>query len=100
MNRRVAITILIVVAVLVAILLGSAFVCLDNIWILQCRSSGVLFDERIRYVRIDPLPDVLFRFDHWAGDVYFDEDLGFTARVACYSTADGLGCDIRYRPEA
>jgi len=90
---------LLVVSFAAAIFVASSFVCLDGISILQCRSSGVLIDDGVLYSRVDPIPAHGFRFSHWAGDVYFDEGLGFWARVACYSVADGLGCDIRYQPD-
>ncbi|NIT04404.1 hypothetical protein GTO10_05900 [Candidatus Saccharibacteria bacterium] len=90
---------LLVVLFAAALVVVSSFVCLDAIPVLQCRSSGVLIDEGVLYARADPIPGHGFRFSHWAGGTYFDQELDSIARIACYSTIDGgLGCDIRYVP--
>ncbi len=84
--------------------LGDVYLCKDGSWILQLPDSGIVIDDDGKaYERIDEIPGAVpetYNFSHWAGDAYFDEELQSDARVACYSTADGLGCDIRYLPSS
>ncbi len=79
---------------------GDVYLCKDGSWALQLPDSGFLIDDNGKvYERIDEIPGAVpetYNFSHWADDAYFDEELQSDARVACYFTADGLGCDIRY----
>ncbi len=79
---------------------GDVYLCQEGKWILQKLDSGVLVQDGVTYLRADPIPGTVpetFRFSHWAGELYLDKELGAMARVACYFTANGLGCDIRYK---
>jgi len=80
--------------------LGDVYLCKDGSWVLQLPDSGIVIDDDGKaYERVDEIPGAVpetYNFSHWAGDAYFDEELQSDARVACYSTAGGLGCDIRY----
>ena len=79
---------------------GDVYLCKDGSWVLQLPDSGIVIDDSgDAYERVDEIPGEVpetYNFSHWAGDAYFDEELQSDARVACYSTADGLGCDILY----
>jgi hypothetical protein len=80
--------------------LGDVYMCEDGSWTLQIPDSGILIDNDGRaYERVDDIPGAVpetYRFSHWTGDSYLDEKLQADVRTACYSTADGLGCEIRY----
>jgi len=80
--------------------LGDVYLCADGTWTLALPDSGILVDDDGRaYIRADEIPGAVpetYRFSHWAGDPYYDQELKQMATKACYSTADGLGCDIRY----
>ncbi|MGB6882290.1 MAG: hypothetical protein WBD86_03295, partial [Microgenomates group bacterium] len=79
---------------------GDVYLCEDGTWALQVADSGILIDDDGRaYERMDEIPGTLpetYDFSHWAGDAYYDEEFQSMARKACYYTAGGLGCDIRY----
>lgn len=78
---------------------GDVYMCNpEGEWVKQDPDSGILVDEGKVYKRMGEIPgnyDETYRFSHWAGEITVDEE-GNYRRTACYSAADGLGCDMKY----
>lgn len=84
---------------------GKLYMFVNGRWEQQEPDKGILVetDEEGNseyYLRLDEIPGAAsetFSFGHWTGEAVWDEELETWVRTACYLTADGLGCNVRYR---